>query len=579
MSDYTNYSPPGGAGYSFPDLPPKPDIESKSARSTRTGTSAKKSDSDKSTGVDQEIVSNALNQKTSGAKRKMLGSELTITKGKVSNKSKEQRFKQQVGITDRDSSSVSPAPSTSQPASRNNESTAQASERTALPSNPSELNTRPEETMLLKIIQNAEPAPAVAKSANLAPVTEQQALAIKQLIEEKKVFVDQQFLQAMALVGGQPATGQQEIPVIAIEMALPELNCKVKVIHSPGKLDREIIVISDVILGQGAFKVATLGIRLGDEIDRSKYIVLAEGQLTGKERDAIQIRNIKNEMAFYKSTAGHPNIAKAHQAMIIGQDKVGLMLDVYDDSLEEALSKSAEAIPKKQLPNVMVTMASALNYVHGQGYFHRDIKLDNFFVNYDPSSPDKIKVFLADPGMATNKPNRTEMQADAGFGPYISPDFYVQYKRDTLFNSMLKMEMESRGHTSFSKLPAIEKASVIEATNASILAKSDVYALGHVYFGMLNQGKALPWVREYLDVYDRIRDKNTPPGKLPKLNQQAYAILENHTSRSAQKGAGYKEPSDIHSLEHLVWEMIDPDTTRRPSMQEVQRRLAQLAVE
>ncbi|HMP05748.1 MAG TPA: serine/threonine-protein kinase [Lacipirellulaceae bacterium] len=99
----------------------------------------------------------------------------------------------------------------------------------------------------------------------------------------------------------------------------------------------------------------------------------------GSRYDRANIANLKHEYEIGK-TLDHPSVIKTYD-FGYGKDGAYLVMELFKTpNLKQQLVDDI-AMLHWRLDKVLVECAAALDYLHEQGYVHRDIKPDNFLVN------------------------------------------------------------------------------------------------------------------------------------------------------------------------------------------------------
>lgn len=156
----------------------------------------------------------------------------------------------------------------------------------------------------------------------------------------------------------------------------------------------------------------------------------------------------------------HPNILPVYDHGQDGNYYYIAMLFLAFGSLEDMLQKHG-AMPPSRVSKILVDVASALDYVHGKGVIHRDMKPSNIMVDQEDTA------YLADFGIAKVKDNLG----------LTSPG--------TVLGSILYMAPE-------------------KMTSSSFDHRIDIFALGLITFEMLTnrmpitERSALAYYRRYV---------------------------------------------------------------------------------
>ncbi len=113
----------------------------------------------------------------------------------------------------------------------------------------------------------------------------------------------------------------------------------------------------------------------------------------------------------------HPNIVRIHE---IGTDQrlTFFAMDLYGDSLANLIAR-AGPLQEERLLAVAIDIATALEFAHGAGVIHRDLKVDNILIGADGVA------VLSDFGIArplSGYATATGMNMTIGTPAYVSPE-------------------------------------------------------------------------------------------------------------------------------------------------------------
>lgn len=109
----------------------------------------------------------------------------------------------------------------------------------------------------------------------------------------------------------------------------------------------------------------------------------------------------------------HCNIVKVHQVLVAVAGSEFLIVTEYCEEKSARDKTAANRFTLKQMKHIAREAAIGLNYIHGQGYLHRDIKPDNIFLKANG------EVKVGDFGFVTDK-------LQFGFAtPYGTPYYWA----------------------------------------------------------------------------------------------------------------------------------------------------------
>jgi serine/threonine protein kinase len=203
----------------------------------------------------------------------------------------------------------------------------------------------------------------------------------------------------------------------------------------------------------------------------------------------------------------HPGVMKVYPNQDHSQFYIAM--EWVDGRLLRQVLNEQKKMPADRAVKIAIQIASALEYIHGHGVVHRDLKPENIMIDAD----DHIK--LIDFGIAASAGARrltfAKFSQTMGTPDYISPE-QVKGKRGD--------------------------------------ARSDVYALGVMFYEMLTGRVPFTGPNAFIIMNDRLLNNPVPPREIdpsisPQLQEIIYRALERDPAkryRSAQEFA--------HDLEH-----------------------------
>lgn len=128
--------------------------------------------------------------------------------------------------------------------------------------------------------------------------------------------------------------------------------------------------------------------------------------------DSIDQVNNLREIQALRRLAGHPNIIKLHEVLYDEPTgRLALVFELMDMNLYEAIKGRRHYLPEQKVKHYMYEMLKALDHMHRNGIFHRDVKPENLLL-----LDDEIK--LADLGSCRGIYSRQP------FTEYISTRWY-----------------------------------------------------------------------------------------------------------------------------------------------------------
>jgi eukaryotic-like serine/threonine-protein kinase len=148
-----------------------------------------------------------------------------------------------------------------------------------------------------------------------------------------------------------------------------------------------------------------------------------------------QIRMFKEEMNMLMYLE-HPNILKVYTVKSQDGHYFALM-EFLDTNLLTAIRTKQEIFNQQNVLSIISQIASGLNYIHKNGYIHKDVNPTNILISY---SLDKIKI--SDFGLAGKKGFFNKgLSSTGGTAGYIAPE------RKQHFSADIKTDIYSFGKT------------------------------------------------------------------------------------------------------------------------------------
>jgi serine/threonine protein kinase len=182
------------------------------------------------------------------------------------------------------------------------------------------------------------------------------------------------------------------------QVTFPELTNSEDDDEDRGKMDR-----LRSFLGKGSFGV----VRRMQKISDGSIVAVKEVSLEGTLLD-----DVKRESEILK-TLRHRNIIE-YRDLIFRVDSMHLVMEYAETSLAVVFQR--DAFDEKIIIKIVKGIASALDYMHGRGVIHRDLKLENILINDGDAK-------LADFGLSTQTRSSLSLRSTlVGTIVYLSPE-------------------------------------------------------------------------------------------------------------------------------------------------------------
>jgi serine/threonine protein kinase len=254
----------------------------------------------------------------------------------------------------------------------------------------------------------------LGKSANVSPKLIYEEYRVRQKFGDKPDLASfngrfpNQYAEVLRIAKGEP------LPTTAPAISMPSAHPPI----STGPRGSSAISVSGDYhllkrLGAGAFGEVWLAEAPGGiEVAVKKIYKPVDNDADEHELKALEhIKNLK-----------HPFLLGTHAYWITPDRYLYIAMELADntmrDRLKECRDRGLEGVPQDELLRVMNQAAQALDYVHTNGLFHRDIKPDNILVM---SGFAKVGDF----GLVRNQGTLNVESAGGGTLAYMAPECFA----------------------------------------------------------------------------------------------------------------------------------------------------------
>ncbi|KAG1050998.1 hypothetical protein G6F43_006767 [Rhizopus delemar] len=180
-------------------------------------------------------------------------------------------------------------------------------------------------------------------------------------------------------------------------------------------IDKEYQLLE--ILGHGAYGCLFLGQSLKD----NSYVAV---KILAKSADLQQLQLQQLEMDI-QSQLKHPHLLALHR-FIQDQDYLYMIMELCDQGdLFDFVIKDQEInfVREEGLVKTWFhQILDAVEHMHSQGVYHRDLKLENILLKQQDEDDDELYCKVADFGLATRE--RYSMEFGCGSASYLAPEHF-----------------------------------------------------------------------------------------------------------------------------------------------------------
>lgn len=136
-----------------------------------------------------------------------------------------------------------------------------------------------------------------------------------------------------------------------------------------------------------------------------------------QDRDFVARFQLEAEAA---ASVQHPNIVPIFDRGVDQGRSYIVMAYVAGVSLEEHMSRGS--VSQEEAFDVILQAAEALDFIHGHGLVHRDVKPANLIVDRDDRRPSGVKVSVSDFGVAHVPRGIADFRGVVGTKGYLCPE-------------------------------------------------------------------------------------------------------------------------------------------------------------
>jgi TonB family protein len=151
------------------------------------------------------------------------------------------------------------------------------------------------------------------------------------------------------------------------------------------------------------------------ELNREVAIKVIRNQFLGDEEARVRVDREAHTLAKLR----HPNIVTLLGARRLADGRLALVMQYTQGQTLRAAVEQNGPFPYEKVLSVTCQVASALGYVHGRGFVHRDVKPENIFIEDDGH------ILLSDLGIAKATDAMTSVTLTGvivGTPTYMSPE-------------------------------------------------------------------------------------------------------------------------------------------------------------
>ena len=177
--------------------------------------------------------------------------------------------------------------------------------------------------------------------------------------------------------------------------------------------------LSSVVLGKGSYS----RVEMARHVILDKKVALKVLTLS-KIKDPYVLKNLQRE-ANIMSRLNHPRVVALFE-VCSSKDFFCLALDYFPGgSLCDFVQNHAKGrIEEAQARIFFKQMVEGLSYIHGKGIIHRDIKLENIYLNKE-----RTEVVIGDFGLSNFWQHGANLKTRCGSAEYAAPEIFDKARR------------------------------------------------------------------------------------------------------------------------------------------------------
>lgn len=165
-------------------------------------------------------------------------------------------------------------------------------------------------------------------------------------------------------------------------------------------------------LGRGSYGC----LFLGQSLHNNNYVAIKVLSKLGLDHQQLQIQQMEADIQ--SQLKDHPHILKLHR-VIQDQDFIFMVMELCDQGdLFDFVTRGE--MDEQLVKTLYLQILDAVEYMHAQNVYHRDIKLENILLKSD--NDDDLICKVADFGLATR--DRLSMEFGCGSTTYLAPEHF-----------------------------------------------------------------------------------------------------------------------------------------------------------